>query len=102
MTSLPPAPLFGDLLPVTPSQPVLDFLVRRRSASALTLAAFLLQQKQYQEAMAVLEIPRYEPGRGDVLAGFNQMHRGVVFLENGKLDDARAAYDKVLASDDLK
>jgi len=39
VSSLPPAPLFGEPLPVAPSQPVLDFLARRRSASALTLTA---------------------------------------------------------------
>jgi nitroreductase len=39
VSSLPPVPLFGEPLPVTPSQPVLDFLARRRSASALTLTA---------------------------------------------------------------
>ena len=37
-TSLPPAPGLGDALPVQASQPVLDFLARRRSASAVTLA----------------------------------------------------------------
>lgn len=39
VSSLPSAPLFGEPLPVAPSQPVLDFLARRRSASALTLTA---------------------------------------------------------------
>ncbi len=39
MTTVPPSPAFGDSLPQTPSQPVLDFLARRRSASAMTLAA---------------------------------------------------------------
>jgi len=34
---VPPAPGFGDPLPVAASQPVIDFLARRRSASALTL-----------------------------------------------------------------
>lgn len=38
-TSLPAAPLFGDPLPVTASPKVLEFLARRRSASALTLSA---------------------------------------------------------------
>lgn len=36
---LPAAPLFGDPLPVSASPAVLDFLARRRSASALTLTA---------------------------------------------------------------
>ncbi|MDO9335147.1 MAG: nitroreductase [Caulobacter sp.] len=39
MPTVPPSPAFGDSLPQSPSQPVLDFLARRRSASALTLAA---------------------------------------------------------------
>ncbi|CAN5487901.1 nitroreductase [soil metagenome] len=37
--SVPPAPQFGDLLPIEPSQAVVDFLAKRRSASAMTLAA---------------------------------------------------------------
>jgi nitroreductase len=37
--SVPPPPLFGDPLPIQASPPVLDFLARRRSASALTLRA---------------------------------------------------------------
>jgi len=36
---LPPEPQFGELLPITPSQAVLDFLAVRRSASASTLRA---------------------------------------------------------------
>jgi nitroreductase len=39
VTTVPPSPAFGESLPLFPSQPVLDFLARRRSASALTLAA---------------------------------------------------------------
>ncbi len=37
--SVPPAPTFGDPLPVQASDAVLDFLARRRSASALALRA---------------------------------------------------------------
>ena len=37
--SVPPAPQFGDILPIEPSEAVLDFLAKRRSASAMTLAA---------------------------------------------------------------
>jgi nitroreductase len=37
--SVPPAPQFGDVLPIEPSEAVLDFLARRRSASAMALAA---------------------------------------------------------------
>lgn len=37
--SVPPAPLFGDVLPIEPSRAVVDFLAKRRSASAMTLTA---------------------------------------------------------------
>lgn len=36
-SKLPPAPAFGDALPIRPAPQVLDFLALRRSASALTL-----------------------------------------------------------------
>lgn len=75
---------------------------RAALVSALNLVAFLVQQKQFGEALAVLEIPRYRPGSGDVLAGFYNMHRGLVFLENGKYDDARSAYEDILKSSALK
>lgn len=37
--SVPPAPQFGDVLPIEPSAAVLAFLAKRRSASAMALAA---------------------------------------------------------------
>lgn len=37
--SVPPAPEFGQALPIEPSPAVLEFLAKRRSASAMTLAA---------------------------------------------------------------
>jgi len=37
--SVPPAPQFGDVLPIEASEAVVAFLARRRSASAMTLAA---------------------------------------------------------------
>jgi nitroreductase len=37
--SVPPAPDFGDVLPIEPSPAVVDFLAKRRSASAMTLTA---------------------------------------------------------------
>ena len=37
--SVPPAPEFGQVLPIAPSQAVLDFLASRRSASAMSLTA---------------------------------------------------------------
>ena len=36
--SVPPAPQFGEVLPIEASQAVLDFLAKRRSASAMSLA----------------------------------------------------------------
>ena len=36
--AVPPAPQFGDVLPIEASQAVLDFLAKRRSASAMSLA----------------------------------------------------------------
>jgi nitroreductase len=36
--SVPPAPHFGDVLPIEPSRAVVDFLAKRRSASAMSLA----------------------------------------------------------------
>ena len=37
--SVPPAPHFGDVLPIEASQAVVEFLAKRRSASAMVLAA---------------------------------------------------------------
>jgi len=37
--SVPPAPEFGQALPIEPSRAVLEFLAKRRSASAMTLTA---------------------------------------------------------------
>lgn len=37
--SVPPAPQFGEVLPIEPSPAVLEFLARRRSASAMSLTA---------------------------------------------------------------
>jgi nitroreductase len=37
--SVPPAPHFGDVLPIEASQAVVDFLAKRRSASAMSLTA---------------------------------------------------------------
>src|SRR4051812_2159630 len=37
--SVPPAPEFGQVLPIAPSQAVVDFLASRRSASAMSLTA---------------------------------------------------------------
>ena len=70
--------------------------------SALNLAFFLLEQKQFGEALAVLDLPKYQPGKGDTLEGFWLMHRGLVYLENQKPDEALAAYQSVVNSPSLK
>lgn len=70
--------------------------------TSLNLVAFLLDKKQFQEALEVIEIPRYQPGAGDMLNGFYQMHRGVVYLENKKFEDAEKAYQAIINSRELK
>jgi len=75
---------------------------RAAMVSALNLANFLIQQKQYEEALEVLKTPAIRPGVNDLLGGFWRMHYGLVCLENNKADDAIAAYQEVLAADGLK
>lgn len=70
--------------------------------SSLSLTGFLLQQKQFPQALEVLELVKYEPSKGDLLGGFWRMHRGLVFLENQKADEALKEYKAVLESKDLK
>lgn len=70
--------------------------------SALNLANFLVQQKQFAAALQVLEAPKFNPSKGDLLGGFWHMHRGLVFLENQKADEALKEYKEVLDSKDLK
>lgn len=70
--------------------------------SALNLSNFLTQQKQYKEALEVLDTPKTKPSSGELLAGFWNMHRGVVLLENGQVDPAIAAYTAVTANSNLK
>lgn len=70
--------------------------------SALNLANFLVQQKQFEQALAVLEIPTYKPSANDLLGGFHQMHRGLALIENQKADEALKAYEAVLAAESLK
>jgi TolA-binding protein len=66
--------------------------------SALNLSYFLLQQKQYEEALNALNTATYEPSHSDILGGFWLMHRGLVLMENKKYDDAGKAYQAVLDS----
>ena len=48
---LPPEPEFGEPLPILPSKAVLDFLARRRSASAATLRAPAPSAEQLQDLL---------------------------------------------------
>ena len=50
---LPPEPQFGELLPITPSQAVLDFLAVRRSASASTLRAPAPSAEQLHDLLRI-------------------------------------------------
>ncbi len=75
---------------------------RAGMVSALNLSYFLVQQKQFQEALDVLKVPSFTPGTGDLLGGFWRMHYGLVLLENNKPDDAIKLYSEVLTAADLK
>jgi len=70
--------------------------------SALNLSYFLSQQKQYQEAAAVLDLPTYKPSSGELLNGFWLMHRGVAFMENNQVDQAITTYQTVVSNEGLK
>jgi predicted negative regulator of RcsB-dependent stress response len=64
--------------------------------SALNLASFLLQQKQYSLALEILNMAKFNPGSGDLLSGLRLMHMGVAELENGKADEALKDYEQIL------
>lgn len=66
--------------------------------SAMNLSYFLLQQKQYPQALEVLSLTTYTPGSGDIIGGFWLMHQGLVNMENQKYDEAAKAYQSVLDS----
>jgi len=70
---LPPAPEFGEALPISPSQPVLDFLARRRSASAATLRAPAPDAEQLRDllrlATRVPDHGKLNPWRFIILEG---------------------------------
>lgn len=70
--------------------------------SALNLSYFLVQQKQFAEALEVMKIPTHKPSSSDLLGGFWRMHYGLVLLENSKSEDALNLYNEVLASQALK
>jgi TolA-binding protein len=70
--------------------------------AALNLSYFLLEQKQYPEALAVLDLPTYKPSHGDLLSGFWQMHRGLTLMENQKFEEAAKIYQNVVADSALK
>ena len=75
---------------------------RAALVSALSLSAFLLQQKQYTAALDVLQLVKVDVATSDLLGGFWYMQRGVVLMENGQAEPAIEAYDKILKSDSLK
>ena len=70
--------------------------------AAMNLSYFLLQQKQYAEALAVLDLPKYTPSHGDLLSGFWQMHRGLTLMENQKFEEAAKIYQSVSVEASLK
>lgn len=70
--------------------------------SALNLSYFLAQQKKYDMAAEVLEIPTYHPKPGELLGGFWYMHRGGILLENQKVEPAIDSFQSVVNSPALK
>jgi len=70
---LPPEPEFGEALPISPAPPVLDFLARRRSASAATLRAPASDKAQLRDllrlAVRVPDHGKLNPWRFIVLEG---------------------------------
>ncbi len=75
---------------------------RAALVSALNLSYFLVQQKQFGEALEVMKLPSLKPSSGDLLGGFWRMHYGLVLLENSKAEEALSLYNEVLASEKLK
>lgn len=75
---------------------------RAAVVSALNLSYFLVQQKQFAEALEVLKTPSRKPGTSDLLGGFWRMHYGLVLLENQKADEALALYSEVVSAEKLK
>lgn len=75
---------------------------RAAMVSALNLSYFLVQQKQFQEALEVMKTPGATLAAGDLLGGFWRMHYGLVLLENNQADEALRLYDEVLGTSALK
>ncbi len=93
---------FGPSVESLKSEIVKQANSRAALVSSLNLVAFLVQHKQYEMALSVLEIPKYRPAQGDDLSGFFNMHRGLVLLENKKFDEAAKAYEDVLKAKSLR
>ncbi|MGE4130053.1 MAG: tol-pal system YbgF family protein [Bdellovibrionales bacterium] len=75
---------------------------RAAVVSALGLSNFLLQQKQYANALEVLQLPTFHPGTGDLLGAFFRMQYGAVLIENAKPDEAIKNYAEIVDSKNLK
>lgn len=69
--------------------------------SAMNLSYFLLQQKQFSQAMEVLTLVKYSPKSSDLLNGFWQMHRGLTLIENQQFDQALQAYQSIVKAKEL-
>ena len=75
---------------------------RAAMVSALNLSYFLIQQKQFGDALTVLDLAKYHPRADELLSGFWFMHRGFTLIENKQFEPAMAAYQKVLSATGLK
>jgi TolA-binding protein len=75
---------------------------RAAMVSALNLSYFLAQQKQFKDALEVLNSTKSKPGTSDILGGFWRMHMGLSLLENQRPDEALKVYTEVLGAQDLK
>jgi len=102
---MPPADYAKDFAPLVDKvRTELKAQARTKAAvvASLNLSYFLGQQKQFKEALEVLEIPSRIPSVDDGLGGFWRMHMGYMQLENQKPDEAIKTYKEVLAATNLK
>lgn len=81
---------------------VANAMSKAAMVSALNLSYFLTQQKQYGEALAVLDLPKYHPSTAELLGGFWLMHRGMILLENSQVEPAMDSYESILKAPTLK